>query len=54
MSEDEEEVEEDMFVTPPETLSGQGFTEVKLCDTGIGICLPNEAKRSLFSHQETR
>jgi len=46
---EEEDVEEEMFMTPPETLSGYGFTAVKLFDTGIDICLPSEAKNSLFS-----
>lgn len=36
-------------MTPPETLSGYGFTVVKLFDTEIAICLPSEAKRSLLS-----
>lgn len=39
-SEEGEEVEEEMFMTPPESLSGYGLTNIiKLFETGIAICL---------------
>lgn len=41
-SEEGEEVEEEMFMTPPESLSGYGLANIiKLFDTGIAICLPS-------------
>ena len=42
-AEEREEVEEEMFMTPPESLSGYGLTNIiiKLFETGIAICLSN-------------
>ena len=35
--ENEEEVEEEMFMTPPETLPGYGFTVIKLFDSNCHL-----------------